>query len=269
MTEIDRHEANRRYWDRLSDDWKALRERDGLWRHCSDHPELAFQGAALYLIRTFCGDLQGQRALVIGSGDNYAAFALAGMGAAVTSSDISLRQLDVARQRAVILGLPIKFVRADAAGLDGIPDNAFDLVFSSNGFFVWIAELAQVFASVQRVLKPGGCYIFYDIHPFQRPWADQTGSLVMAQPYGVVGPQPDPQDGTYQFTWTLADLLNPLCESGLVLRRLVESPAGSARFWQDYAYEASTDDSLNDWRKNPRAGLPVWLNVCAQKPGPK
>lgn len=263
------HEANRRYWDFLSEDWKALRDRDGLWRDCPSKPELAFAGAALDLIRSLCGDLHGLRALVIGSGDNYAAFALAGMGAAVTSSDISQRQLDVACLRALMMGLPIEFVQADAAGLDGIPGNAFDLVFSSNGFFVWIAELARVFASVQRVLKPGGHYIFYDIHPFQRPWVDETGSLVMAQPYGVVGPQPDPQDGTYQFTWTLADLLNPLCASGLVLRRLAESPAGSARFWQDYAYEPSTDDSLNDWRKNPRAGLPVWLSVCAQKPGPK
>ncbi len=159
--------------------------------------------------------------------------------------------------------------RRTLLGWTASPEIAFDLVFSSNGFFVWIAELANVFASVQRVLKPGGHYIFYDIHPFQRPWADETGSLVMAQPYGVVGPQPDPQDGTYQFTWTLADLLNSLCASGLVLRRLVESPAGSARFWQDYAYEPSTDNSLNEWRKNPRAGLPVWLSVSAQKPGPK
>ncbi len=220
MTEIDRHEANRRYWDRLSDDWKALRERDGLWRHCPEHPELAFQGAALNLIRTFCGGLHGQHALVIGSGDNYAAFALAGLGVSVTSTDISQRQLDVARQRSIELGLEIEFIRADAAELNGIPGDSFDLAFSSNGFFVWIAEPSQVFASIQRVLKPGGHYIFYDIHPFQRPWADETGSLVMAQPYGVVGPRPDPQDGTFQFTWTLADLLNPLCDSGLVLRRI-------------------------------------------------
>jgi SAM-dependent methyltransferase len=267
MPEIEMHEANRRYWDRLADHWKALRERDGLWRQCPSNPELAFAGAALDTIRTYCGDLHGKRALVLGSGDNYAAFALAGLGAVVTSSDISQRQLDIAHRRSLELDLSIEFVRLDAAGLDGIPDDSFDLAFSSNGFFIWIAEPSQVFASVRRVLKPGGNYIFYDIHPFQRPWADQTSPLVMIQPYGEVGPQPDPQDGTFQFTWTLADLINPLCDSGLILQRIVESPAGSARFWQDYSYEPASDEILNNWRNNPQAGLPVWLSVCAQKPG--
>ena len=80
-------------------------------------------------------------------------------------------------------------------------------------------------------------------------------------------PQPDPQDGTSQFTWPLADLTNPLRDSGLILQRMVESPAGSARFWQDYSYEPAAEDSMNDRRQNPRPGLPVWLSVCAQKSG--
>ncbi len=57
------------------------------------------------MIRRYTGDLRGKPALVIASGDNYAAFALAGMGARVTSTDISARQLEVARQRAELLGL--------------------------------------------------------------------------------------------------------------------------------------------------------------------
>ena len=55
-------------------------------------------------------------------------------------------------------------------------------------------------------------------------------------------PQPDPQDGTFQFTWALADLTNPLRDSGMVLRRMVDLPAGSARFWQDYSYKPAVED---------------------------
>ena len=77
---------------------------------------------------------------MVGSGDNYAAFALAGMGARVTSTDISAQQLAVARKRAEQLGLDIAFVQADATILEGIGEGEFDLVCSSNGFFVWIAE---------------------------------------------------------------------------------------------------------------------------------
>ena len=263
---MDMHDANRRYWDRAAIGWKELRDRDGLWLQCASKPELAFSGAVFDLIKSFCGSLKGKRALVRGSGDNYAAFALAGLGATVMSTDISQRQLDVAHKRSQQLGLRIEFVRADAADLSSMSSSSFDLVCSTNGFFVWIADLAQVFASVMRVLRSGGHYIFYDIHPFQGPWANDVGKTVMVHPYWEVGPRPDPAEGTYQFTWTLADLLNPLVDSGLMLKRIVESPASSSRFWQDNSYQPDTDNSLNDWRRNPRAGLPVWLTVCAGKP---
>jgi SAM-dependent methyltransferase len=261
---IEMHEANRRYWDQLSSHWKALRDRDGLWRRCATEPDLAFAGGALALIRAFCGDLQGREVCVVGSGDNYAAFALAGLGATVTSTDISGRQLDVARERARQLGLDIAFVRADAADLSPLQDEGFDLVCSTNGFFVWISQPARVFAAVQRVLRLGGFYVFYDVHPFQRTWSDRLGTLEMGQPYWEVGPHPD-DDGTFEFTWTLADLLNPLVEAGLALRRVLEFPAEDSRFWHGASYEPGTEAGLMDWRRNPRAGLPVWLTVCAQK----
>ena len=264
---IEAHEANRRNWDQSALYWKQLRDRDQLWRRCPTEPEVAFAGRALEMIRATLGDLAGREVCVIGSGDNYAAFALAGLGARVTSTDISQRQLDVARERSRELGLEIRFVRTDAADLAPLGDGRFDLVCSTNGFFVWIAELDRVFRSVKRVLKPGGYYIFYDIHPFQRPWGDNRQKSVMVQSYWEVGPHTNPDGATYEFAWTLADLLNPLVGSGLLLKEIAESPADSARFWEDYSYEAATDESLNDWRRNPRAGLPVWLTVCAQHSG--
>ena len=260
----DTHEANRRYWDDLASDWQQLTDRDGLWRRCAQEPELAFEGDALALIRSWCNDMTGKEVCVIGSGDNYAAFALAGLGARVTSTDISQRQLDIAEDRAGQLGLDIRFTRADAAGLAPLPDNAFDLVCSTNGFFVWISQPVRVFAAVQRVLKPGGIYIFYDIHPFQRPWQDQVQPLKMAKSYWDTGPYTD-GEGASEFNWTLADLVNPMADAGLLLRKIMESPAKDPRFWEGHSYQPGTDSTLMDWRENPRAGLPVWLTACAQK----
>jgi ubiquinone/menaquinone biosynthesis C-methylase UbiE len=195
------------------------------------------------------------------------------MGAQVTSTDISVQQLEIARQRAGLLGLEMTFAWADAGTLEGIPDAAFDLVCSTNGFFVWIAQPGQVFEQVYRVLKPGGCYIFYDIHPFQRPWKDQMVKdqqvpLEMERPYTATGPfgSQEPGQPTFEFHWRVSDLLNPLAEAGLVLRQLGESAARDARFWEGYAYTPGTDSTLLDWHANPRAGLPVWMTVAAQKP---
>jgi SAM-dependent methyltransferase len=66
---------------------------------------------------------------------------------------------------------------------------AFDLVVSSNGFFVWVSDLDAVFSSVHRVLRPGGHYMFYDIHPFNRPWEQSGARLVMMKTYWETGPQ--------------------------------------------------------------------------------
>ena len=262
------HQANRRYWNGLARDWQDLRDQDRLWRRCPQEPDLAFDGAALEMIRAFAGDLRGKRACVIGSGDNYAAFALAGMGAVVTSTDISEEQLAVAEQRAAELGLAIDFVRCDAADLGPLPGGAFDLVCSTNGLFVWIAQPERVFAAVHRVLKEGGHYVFYDVHPFLRPWKDQRAPIEMEKPYFETGPftSEDPTGPVYEFHWTLGDLLNALLRSGLALRKLAESPARDSRFWQDHSYLPGDDASLLDWHSNPGAGLPVWLTVAAQKP---
>jgi SAM-dependent methyltransferase len=262
------HTAKQRYWDRIARDWRELRDRDRLWQMLPQQPELAFDGEALAMIRQFAGDLQGKQAIVVGSGDNYLAFALAGMGAKVTSTDISAQQLEIARQRAVNLGLDITFHQADAASPEGLPDGAYDLACSSNGFFVWISKPSLVFQQVFRVLKPGGLYIFYDVHPFQRPWKDQADPLEMAKPYAETGPFENKEAGqvSFEFNWRLSDLLNPLLESGLVIRKLAETSA-KARFWQDFSYEPGNDERLLDWHNNPRAGLPAWLTVTAQKPG--
>jgi SAM-dependent methyltransferase len=261
------HEANRRYWDVAAPGWRQLRDHDQLWRRCCEQPALAFEGKALEMMHEFLGEFTGKRACVIGSGDNYAAFALAGLGAAVTSVDISQQQLQIAAGRAKDLGLDITFVRCDAGDMQPVESDAFDLVCSTNGFFVWIAQPSRVFSEVQRILKAGGYYIFYDIHPFMRPWKDQTVPIEMEKPYFETGPFVSTESGqtVYEFNWTLSGIFNPLLESGLALRKVAESPAGDSRFWQGHSYLPGTDDCLLDWRSNPRAGLPVWLTLAAQK----
>ncbi len=265
-TAAELHDVNRRHWDATASEWKRLRDQDGGWRRCCQEPHVAFEGQALETILESVGTLDGKKVCVVGSGDNYAAFALAGLGADVTSVDISKRQLQEAAARASELGLQIRFICADAATLQPLTDGSFDLVCSTNGFFIWIADLLMVFSEITRVLKAGGYYIFYDIHPFQRPWKDQVEPLGMVKPYWDKGPyESGAHEDAYEFHWTLADILNALAKAGLSVRKTIESAAADSRFWQGPSYEAGTDNSLLDWRHNPRAGLPVWLTVAAVK----
>ena len=260
------HEANRRYWNEVAERWERLEEEGGLWQRCPREPDLAFAGSALELVREVAGAMSGKDVCVVGSGDNHAVFAFSGMGANVTSVDISERRLAVAAKRARRLGLPITFVQADAADLSLIGNAEFDLVFSSNGFFVWIADLQAVFSEIYRILRPRGHYVFYEIHPFQRPWKDQIVPIEVAKPYWETGPFKDEEECAFGFNWTLADILNPPTTLGFILRRIFESPAEDSRFWQDYSHLPGTDDSLLDWNENPRAALPVWLTLALQRP---
>ena len=173
--------------------------------------------------------------------------------------------MKLAASRAEALGVSIDFVRSDAANLGFAVDSTFDLVCSTNGFFVWIADLGGVFREVSRILKPGGAYVFYDIHPFMRPWKGQVTPIEMEKPYWNTGPFQESADGSYEFNWTLADLLNPLAQAGLTLKKVVKSPAQDSGFWQGSGDASDINESLLDWRRNPRAGLPVWLTVAASK----
>ena len=229
----DEHEANRRNWDRNAAAWRQLRDRDGICQRLPQEPELAFEGGVWEQIQRHLGALEGMNACLIGSGDNYAALALALAGANVTSVDISQKQLDVAAERAEKLGLSIEFIRADAAGLVGIESDTIDLVTSTNGFFVWISDLSGVFDSVQRVLKAGGHYAFYDIHPFVRPFSGPGPAMEMEKPYWSTGPFRDEEDDTYEYTWTLSDLLNSLLRSGLTLVEVAETGPRNSRFFED------------------------------------
>lgn len=260
------HEANRRCWDNIAGSWAEMRERDGLWRRCPEEPELGFAGGAFELIGSVTGGVAGKKVCVIGSGDNYAVLALAGMKAHVTSIDISERQLETASERAKHLDLAINFVQADAMDLKSLGDETFDLVCSTNGFFVWIADLSAVYGEIYRILKPGGHYVFYDVHPFQRPWKDGTRALEAGKPYWQTGPLQDKSEGTFEFNWTLGDILNPLADTGFFLQRILERPAGDSSFWEGSSYLPGENDGLLDWKENPRAALPVWLSAALQRP---
>lgn len=86
------HEANRKGWDAASPGWQAMIEERVNWRNCPSDPTIALSREEL----DHLGDVSDKAACVLGSGDNLVVFALAGMGARVTSVDISQNQLDTA-----------------------------------------------------------------------------------------------------------------------------------------------------------------------------
>ena len=88
------------------------------------------------------GNLEYKKVCVLGSGDNLATFALAGLGAQVTSVDISQAQLDVGAIRAKQLGLQVDFVQADVCDLSAVTLE-FDVVYTGGHVAVWVSDLQK------------------------------------------------------------------------------------------------------------------------------
>ena len=204
-------------------------------------------------------DIAGKSVCVLGSGDNQVAFALAGMGAMVTSVDISQQQLDVASRRAKELHLSMSFVRADVTDLSKLGDGVFDAVYTGGHVAVWVSDLDTYYREAARVLRPTGLFMVCEYHPFRRLWRDSRNQLAVEHPYFERGPfaydvGPDvlhPAPGTfnsYEFHWTVADYINAALKAGCRLLELHEF-----------------GESVAEWEGAPLHGLPEFLLIVARK----
>lgn len=279
------HDANQQRWEQHAERYQYLR--GDTWQQCIVDPTLGLERETLKLLDRFIGRLVDKNVCLLASGDNYAAFALAGLGAHVTSVDFSQRQLQIAAKRAKKLKLTIEFIHADVIDLHPIDSNQFDLVCHTNGVMVWIATPTAFYAEAHRILKPNGIFLSYDIHPFQRPWTNYPEPFHMYKPYFKTDPinhpyhpgtdqfydQPDDlpphirQDliPAYNFHWTISDLLNALIACNLELLHIREEPATDSSFWHTPNTPPAINITSTNWRQNPRAGLPAWITLVARK----
>jgi len=251
----DMHRANQVKWNASAQNWAENADSRGLWRRCSNEPELVLDKVILEHLH----DIVGKEVCVLGSGDNEVVFAIAGMGAKVTSVDISKKQLDVASERAKDLGLDIHFVQGDVTHLDVLNDESFDIVFTGGHVAVWVSDLMQYYSEASRILKPEGLFIIDEYHPFRRVWKESETELQVEMSYFKRGPftyaQSDnvlyPEKGelvSYEFHWTVADFMNAVIKNGCRILEVHEF-----------------GEKAESWEGAPMNGLPHCLVIISRK----
>jgi SAM-dependent methyltransferase len=249
------HEANRRRWDAGSASWAHHADTRGIWKKCHLNASLALHSAELEWLR----DIAGKKAAVLGSGDNQVVFALAGLGANVTSIDISEPQIETARSRAAALGLQVDFVRADVVDLSALLDATFDVIYTGGHVAVWVSDLRRYYGEAVRILKSGGLLIVSEYHPFRRVWSDSASSLEIGFNYFNRGPHrfevaPDVLYATpgeleqFEFHWTVADYITAILASGCQL-----------------VHAEEFCDACETWEGAPMAGLPESLLLVGRR----
>ena len=249
------HADNRQRWEAAAPGWANKVDATELWPIAHRVPDRVL----LPVERKILGELGGRRVCVLGSGDNLVAFALAGLGAEVTSVDISQAQLDIAADRARKIDLDIRFVRADVCELSELSTEAYDVVYTGGHVAVWVSELARFYAEATRILVSGGLLLINEYHPFRRIWRADPERLVVAHSYFDRGPHTyacsaDLFDTTpgeivaHEFGWSVADFLHAVTRAGNRLVRFEEF-----------------GDAPEGWETPPTQGLPQHLLIAARK----
>ncbi len=249
------HEANRRRWNVGAKRWAERADSRSIWKDCVHDPSLALSSEALKAL----DQVAAKQICVLGSGDNEVVFALASMGAKLTSVDISEAQLDIAAQRAEQLGLSIAFLRSDVTNLSALEADQFDLVYTGGHVAVWVSDLKRYYAEAIRILRPNGRFIVDEYHPFRRIWMPQPDQLRVEMSYFERGPFKysynedvlTPTEGKYdqfEFHWTISDYVAAILEGGCRLQQLVEYGT-----------------RCEDWEGAPMEGLPNCLLIVGQK----
>jgi len=110
------------------------------------------------------GDVAGREVLSLACGQGQDARLLAHLGATVTGVDVSEEMLRHARRHEADDQRGIVYVHGDAQDLAVFADRSFDGVVCHMALMD-IPGLAATIASVARVLRQGGWFVFSIVHP--------------------------------------------------------------------------------------------------------
>lgn len=173
------------------------------------------------------GDITDKRILEIGCGSAPCSRWLAANGAQPVGLDLSAGMLRRGLAAMARGGPRVPLVQAGAEALP-FADASFDLACSAFGALPFVADSARVMREVERVLRPGGRWVFSVNHPMRWIFPDDPGpeglyarlSYFDRSPYVEVDGNGEP---TYvEHHRTLGDRVREIVAAGLVLTDLVE-----------------------------------------------
>lgn len=164
--------------------------------------------------------------LEIGAGSAPCSRWLASQGRQVTASDISPAMIAHASRLNTETGHTFDLIVAGIEDLP-VPDNSFDIAFTSFGAIGFIPDLTRAFTEIARVLRPGGQWVYAATHPMSWIFPDSPfrEDLSVIRPYGKRDVYVETSGKTVayaEFSHTIADHMNALIDAGFTIERVDE-----------------------------------------------
>ena len=183
------------------------------------------------------GDVRGKRLLHLQCHFGMDTISWARLGASAVGVDFSPEAIRLARQLSAELSVDAEFVCSPVNDLPQHLEGDFDIVFTSYGVLLWLADLAGWARVVDHFLTPGGFFYIVESHPVGALFSERGRELVASETYFGTGPIEETSDGSYadrsaimqnktSFEWQhpLSEIVNALTSTGLHIEFLHEFP---------------------------------------------
>lgn len=140
-------------------------------------------------------------------------------------------------KRAQNYNLDCEFVISDVLEIPVTFYGSFDLVYITVGALVWVPDMKLLLKNAASLLKKGGIIFIHEHHPVGDifPYDGETDNLLTAKyPYfnndiyesseGIdyYGGTTYDSETTYEFSYTISDLINNLIDNGFMILRFNE-----------------------------------------------
>ncbi len=222
------------------------------------------------------GDLKGKRILHLLCHIGLDTLSLARLGAEVVGVDISQDSVDFATELASLNKLNAKFICSDVYDLNKLNNEKYDIVFASHGVTCWLKNLNEFMNIVSNYLKPDGFFYLMDGHPISIIMANdnQSKNIKVVEEYfednscpkfhsqcedyankNTIIKQP-----IYEWRYTLSEIINSVCQSGLTLTRMNEHS-----FCDDNYYSDMIQDAEGWWKFEEKNMIPLMFSIKAVK----
>lgn len=158
-------------------------------------------------------------------------------GAIVTGVDFSEKSIEYANRLKAELYINAKFLCCNIYDLKNHLHGKFDIVYTSQGILCWLKDLQEWAQIIYHFLKPGGLFYIMESHPIARIFDNTKKEKLETlypyfhnkEPIKWDDDYPDysddtyiPKNPSYEWQWTLSDIINSLIKAGLKIEFLHE-----------------------------------------------
>ncbi len=199
---------------------------------------------------------------------------LARAGARVTGVDFSPGALAVARRLAEKHGIDVTWVETDVLDSRNAVTGDFDLVYTSIGTIIWLADLDRWACQIAALLRPGGLFYIRDGHPSLLALDEDAEDLRVRYRYFAdgtaqawddestyAGPGTVAHPRTYEWPHPISEIVNALIGAGLLIERLDE---GTVLPWKFSPRMVEVEGGFA-WPEPERALVPCTYTIVARR----